>query len=96
MNDDFMEAMLKIRVSSPQISSSFWSTDLKRKIGTEMMTWSAHLASSKTKPFPEDGSMMSTRWPNCLSRSANQRPILPYPPMIAMWCTLDAVRGSAA
>ena len=84
MNGDFSEATSKMSVSGLQISSSFLSTDPVRDIGTDTMTESAHLASSMTSPFPEDGSMMSTRWPASLSRSANQRPIFPYPPTIAM------------
>ena len=40
--------------------------------------------------------MMSTRCPAPLSRSANQRPIFPYPPMIAMWWAFEAVLGMAA
>ena len=60
------------------------------------MTESAHLASSRTSPFPEEGSMMSTRWPAPFSRSANQRPIFPYPPTMAMWRIRAAVLGREA
>ena len=96
MNGDLSDATSNIRVSGLHISSSFCRTDPVREMGTETMTASAHFASSRTRPFPDEGSMTSTRWPAPFKRSANQRPILPYPPTMAMWRILEVVLGSAA
>src|SRR5574344_1845206 len=96
MKGDFSDAMSKMSVSSPQMESSFSSIPAVLDMGTETITVSAHLQSSSVSPFPADGSMMSTLCPDCLNRSASQRPIFPYPPMMAMCLSTDAFLGRAA
>ena len=93
---DLRDAMSKIRVSGPQIVSSFLSMSSVREMGIDTMTTSAHFASSTVSPLPAEGSIMSTRWPDLASISDIQRPIFPYPPMIATCLVLAAGLGSDA